>query len=78
MVDKKGRLLIPDEIRKQYKIEEGDVFFIQVEETGVIRCVRDANSFDLLAEHAVQEYRAGRTRDLREIAAEGGIDLDAE
>ena len=77
-VDDKGRLLIPDAIRKQYGIEAGDIFFIQVEETGVIRYARAENPFDLLAEHAVREYRAGRTRGLREIAAEEGVDLDSE
>jgi AbrB family looped-hinge helix DNA binding protein len=77
-VDQKGRLLIPDAIRKQYGIEAGDIFFIQVEETGVIRYARAENPFDLLAEHAIREYRAGRTRDLREIAAEEGVDLDSE
>ena len=51
----------------------GDIFFVQVEDTGVIRYARAENPFDLLAEHAIREYRAGRTRDLREIADDGGI-----
>jgi AbrB family looped-hinge helix DNA binding protein len=77
-VDQKGRLLIPDAIRKQYGIEAGDIFFIQVEETGVIRYARAENPFDLLAEHAIAEHRAGRTRGLRDIAKAEGIDLDVE
>jgi AbrB family looped-hinge helix DNA binding protein len=77
-VDQKGRLLIPDAIRKQYGIEAGDIFFIQVEETGVIRCARAENPFDLLAEHAIAEHRAGRTRGLGDIAKAEGIDLDVE
>ena len=77
-VDEKGRILIPDAVRKQLGIEAGDVMFLQVEEeTGVLRYAKAENPFDLLAEHALRESRAGRTRTLREIAAEEGVDLDA-
>ena len=31
-----------------------------------------------LALHAIEEYRAGRTRSLRDMAEEEDIDLDAE
>ena len=78
-VDEKGRLLIPDAIRKQLGIEAGDIFFVQVEDdSGVLRYARAENPFDLLAEHAIREHRAGRTRGLRDIAHEEGIDLDSE
>jgi bifunctional DNA-binding transcriptional regulator/antitoxin component of YhaV-PrlF toxin-antitoxin module len=77
-VDQMGRLLIPDAIRKQNGIEAADTFFIQVEETGVIRYARAQNPFDLLAEHAIAEHRAGRTRGLGDIAKAEGIDLDVE
>ena len=42
-VDEKGRLLIPDAIRKQLGIEAGDIFFVQVEDTGVLRYARAQN-----------------------------------
>jgi AbrB family looped-hinge helix DNA binding protein len=78
-VDEKGRVLIPDAVRKRLGISAGDVLFLQVEEeTGVLRYAKADNPFDILAEHALREYRAGRTRTLREIAAEEGVDLDAE
>ena len=76
-VDDKGRILIPDSIRKQFGIESGDIFFIQAEESGAFRIARAENPFDVLAEHALHESKAGRTRRLREIAGEEGIDLDA-
>jgi AbrB family looped-hinge helix DNA binding protein len=77
-VDEKGRVLIPEAFRKQLGIEAGDILFVQVEDSGVLRYARAENPFDLLAEHAVSERRAGRTRRLRDIAAEEGIDLDSE
>jgi AbrB family looped-hinge helix DNA binding protein len=37
-VDDKGRLLIPDAVRKKLGIEAGDLFFLEVEEeSGVLR-----------------------------------------
>ena len=78
-VDEKGRLLIPEAIRRNLNIKSGDIFFIEgVDESGILRFAKAENPFDLLADHAVREYQAGRTRDLREIAAEAGVDLDAE
>src|SRR5688572_24124095 len=34
--------------------------------------------YDALAEHALNESRLGHTRNLRDFAAEDGIDLDAD
>jgi AbrB family looped-hinge helix DNA binding protein len=78
-VDEKGRVLIPDAVRKRLGISAGDVLFLQVEEeTGVLRYAKADNPFDILAEHAIQESRAGRTRTIQEIAEELGVDLDSE
>lgn len=77
-VDEKGRVLIPEAFRKELGIEAGDVLFVQMDEPGVLRYARAENPFDALADHALREYKAGRTRDLREIAAEEGVDLDAD
>jgi hypothetical protein len=48
-----------------------------VEDSGVLRYARAENPFDVLAEHALRESRAGRTIRLRDFAAEEGIDLDS-
>ncbi|MGB3307341.1 MAG: AbrB/MazE/SpoVT family DNA-binding domain-containing protein [Thermomicrobiales bacterium] len=78
-VDSKGRLSIPSEIRSKLGIEAGDVFFVDGDaEPGVIRIAKAQNPFDALADHAEQEYRAGRTRNLRDYAGDRGIDLDGE
>lgn len=77
-VDPKGRLTIPQRLRKSLGIEPGDIFFVDYdEERNVLRYAKAENPFDTLAEHALAERRAGRTRSLREFAAENAVDLDA-
>jgi bifunctional DNA-binding transcriptional regulator/antitoxin component of YhaV-PrlF toxin-antitoxin module len=76
-VDDTGRLLIPDAIRKQFVIKAGDVFLLRSDDCGGLHFAREENPFDLLAEHALREHRAGKTIRLRDIAAEEGIDLDS-
>ena len=43
----------------------------------MLRYAKAENPFDALAERALAERQAGRTRSLREFAAENAIDLDA-
>ena len=75
--DAKGRLTIPRQLRQELGIEPGDIFFLDAEE-GVLRFAKAENPFDILAEHALAEYRAGRTKSLRDFAAENNISLDDE
>jgi AbrB family looped-hinge helix DNA binding protein len=78
-VDSKGRLSIPTEVRDELGIEAGDVMFLEVDSAhGIIHLAKAENPFDRLAEYATAEFRAGRTRNLRDYAAECGIDLDAQ
>lgn len=78
-VDSKGRLSIPREIREQLGIESGDVYVVEAnQEEAIIYFAKAQNPFDGLAEHALEEYRAGRTIRLRDYAAERGIDVDDE
>ncbi|MGH2613975.1 MAG: AbrB/MazE/SpoVT family DNA-binding domain-containing protein [Thermomicrobiales bacterium] len=77
--DDKYRLTIPRELRQSLGVSPGDTFAVAYDaEHGVLRFAKAENPFDVLARHAIAEHRAGRTRDLREIAAEYGVDLDAE
>ncbi len=76
-VDPNGRLPIPAALRKSTGIEPGDLFFLDVED-GVLRFTATENPFDILAAHALKEYRAGRTISLRDFATENGFTLDDE
>jgi AbrB family looped-hinge helix DNA binding protein len=76
-VDPKGRLSIPQNLRKALGIEPGDTLFVESDEDQkVLRYAKAENPFDILARHALEEQRAGRTRTLREFAAENNIALD--
>ena len=78
-VDDKGRLSIPAEIRTAMGIKSGDVFFLESDpESKIIHLAKAVNPFDGLAEHALREYRAGRTRNLSEYAIANGFDLNGE
>ena len=72
------RALIPDATRKQLDIRTGDLLFVHIEDTGAIPNICAENSYDILADHALREGRAGRSRSLRDIAWEKGVDLDSE
>lgn len=77
-VDAKGRVAIPADVRRSLGIEKGDVMFIESDPAHeVVHLAKAQNPFDGLAEYALQEHRAGRTRNLREFAADEGIDLNA-
>ena len=75
-VDAKGRITIPASVRGRVGMEPGDVYIIDVEQS-VIRLAKAKNPFDALVDHAIEEYRAGKTRSLHDYAASNGIDPDA-
>ncbi|MGB3330161.1 MAG: AbrB/MazE/SpoVT family DNA-binding domain-containing protein [Thermomicrobiales bacterium] len=78
-IDAKGRVAIPAELRKRFGLEPGDAFFFDADEDAdVIRMAKPVNPFDILADHAIDEYNAGRTVKLRDYAAEKGFALDDE
>lgn len=73
-IDAQGRVAIPAAIRASLGLKTGDTLFAHFDaETGGVRLAKAINPFDVLFEHAVQEYRSGRTTDLREFLA-GEID----
>jgi AbrB family looped-hinge helix DNA binding protein len=76
-VNAKGRLSIPRDLREALGIRPGDTLFVAREGDG-LRYAKAENPFDVLAEHALSEHRAGRTKRLRDFAAENGIALDAD
>jgi AbrB family looped-hinge helix DNA binding protein len=76
-VDAKGRLTIPRDLREALAIQPGDTLFVE-REGDVLRYAKAGNPFDILADYAREEQRAGRTKRIRDFAAENSIALDAE
>jgi AbrB family looped-hinge helix DNA binding protein len=77
--DAKGRFTIPRQVREELGVEPGDTFFLEVDDaSGVLHFTKVETVFDILAEHALVEYRAGRTKSLSDFAIENGIRLDDE
>lgn len=76
-VDDKGRVTLPRRIREALGVEPGDTVFLKYEpENGQVRLAPAVSPFDVLAEHAIREYREGRTKTLEEYARERGVRLD--
>lgn len=66
-VDNKGRLSLPQDLRAMLHIETGDIFFIEADNNDVLRLAKAENPFDILAKHAMQESKAGKTITLEEF-----------
>jgi AbrB family looped-hinge helix DNA binding protein len=60
VMDDKGRLVVPVEIRRQLNVNPGDAFYFK-REGGVIMLIRAENPFDVLAREGIREFQAGRT-----------------
>lgn len=76
-VDEKGRITLPARLRQALSLESGDTLFVRLR-GDILELTKAENPFDALARHALKEYREGRTRDLREIARDWGVDPDRE
>jgi AbrB family looped-hinge helix DNA binding protein len=77
--DARGRITIPRYVREKLGVESGNSFFLEVDDAlGVLQFTKVENPFDILAEQTVAEYRAGRTKSLRDFAIENAIALDDE
>jgi len=68
-VDAKGRVTLPKAIRDELNIEEGTPFFVKfIREKGVVILAPAINPFDILAEQAMEEYKAGETTSIEKYA----------
>lgn len=65
-VDNKGRLSIPTKVRKKLGINPGDILFFR-ERDLILEYTKAENPFDILAKHALQEYKDGKTISLEEF-----------
>ncbi len=76
-VDAKGRVTLPKAIRDELNIQDGTPFFVKfIKGKGVVILAPAINPFDILAEQAIEEYKAGKTTNIEEYAKSHGIDLD--
>jgi bifunctional DNA-binding transcriptional regulator/antitoxin component of YhaV-PrlF toxin-antitoxin module len=76
-VDAKGRVQLPLALRRRLGIEAGSVIYVQ-EDGAELRVRKGENPFDVLAERALADARAGKTKSLRAYAAEHGIAFNDE
>jgi AbrB family looped-hinge helix DNA binding protein len=74
-LDSKGRLTIPKSLRAALGAESGDIFYIRMEDD-ILLLRKAEDPFEVLALHAIAEYRAGRTKSLddalRDLGEEPG------
>lgn len=74
-VDAKGRLSLPRRLREARGIEPGDTLFVEGGEgQATLHLAKAENPFDVLADHAIREDRAGRTKSRRDFARENDLD----
>ncbi|HUM43201.1 MAG TPA: AbrB/MazE/SpoVT family DNA-binding domain-containing protein [Fervidobacterium sp.] len=68
-VDAKGRVTLPKAIRDELNIQDGTPFFVKfIKGKGVVILAPAINPFDILAEQAIEEYKAGKTTNIEEYA----------
>jgi AbrB family looped-hinge helix DNA binding protein len=74
-VDEKGRVTLPNKLRKNLGIKPGDTLFLQ-EQVEHFVLKKAVNPFDALVLDAERERAEGKTIGLKEVAAGLGVDLD--
>lgn len=52
--------------------------FVRVSRSGLLEMRKAINPFDRLAEEAVRQYRARDTKNIEDLAAELGVELDSD
>lgn len=75
-VDDKGRITIPKQVRESSGIDKGEVLFIDSEmgQLKLTRAIEDP--LVKLQEYTEEEYKAGKTKNLRDYAEENGIKVN--
>jgi len=76
-IDNKGRITLPRSMRQTLGVDIGDTVFLKHDpQNNQLRLAPVVNPFDILAEHAIREYRDDYTKTVEEIAQEQDIRLD--
>jgi AbrB family looped-hinge helix DNA binding protein len=75
-IDNKGRVTLPKSMRKALGVEIGDTVFLKYDPGDKqVRLAPAISPFDILAEHAIEEYHTDRTKSIEEFAKENNIPL---
>ncbi|HPD98021.1 MAG TPA: AbrB/MazE/SpoVT family DNA-binding domain-containing protein [Synergistales bacterium] len=74
-VDEKGRVTLPNKLRKNLGIKPGDTLFLQ-EQVEYFVLKKAVNPFDALALDALREHNEGKAVGLKDVASELGVDLE--
>jgi AbrB family looped-hinge helix DNA binding protein len=78
-IDDKGRITLPKSRRKALGVEAGDTLFFKYDpQNNQLRVVPAVSPFDILAEHAIREYKEGYTKTIEAYAEEHNIRLDVK
>jgi AbrB family looped-hinge helix DNA binding protein len=68
-IDNKGRVTLPKYMRDALGIKIGDTVFLKYDPGDKqVRLASAISPFDILAEQAIEEYHAGRTKPIEEFA----------
>ncbi len=79
ILDSKGRLVVPKQMRDRDALEDGDLFIVDPDSAvGTITFVRVENPLVRIVAESRAEYEAGNFQSIQEVAAELGVDLDGE
>ncbi|MGQ9532285.1 MAG: AbrB/MazE/SpoVT family DNA-binding domain-containing protein [Desulfotomaculales bacterium] len=76
-LDNKCRVTLPKSMRQALGVDAGDIVLVRYDpEENQVRLAPAVSPFDVLAEEAVREYRAGETKTIEECAREHGLRLN--
>jgi len=76
-IDNKGRITLPRSMRQSLGVDIGDTVFLKHDpQNNQLRLAPVVNPFDILAEHAIREYRDDHTKTIEEYSQEQGIRLN--
>lgn len=76
-IDNKGRVTLPKNLRKALGLETGDTVFLKYDpKNNQVLLAPAVSPFDILVEHAIKEYREGRTKTVAKDEDQAWLEAD--